>query len=116
MRVSTLIALLVEGEPLTAMLTAGILRDFGYVVLQARTKSEAMAVIAREKNVAVLFTDVDLADGSSGTDLSYQVALQNPNTRIVVTSDRGRPDTLPRGARFVPKPYTDTQLEKAFQV
>jgi CheY-like chemotaxis protein len=109
-----LIALLVEDEPLIAMLACGILRELGYTVFEASTKGEALLVLANEAGVTLLFTDVQLADGSSGIDLSHKVANDWPHIRIVVTSGRMLPTVLPDGAKFVPKPYTARQLAAAF--
>lgn len=110
-----MIALLVEDEPLIAMLANGILLDLGYIVFEARTKGEALTVLANEHGVTLLFTDVQLADGSSGVDLSNEVANDRPDIRIVVTSGRTLPAVLPEGARFVPKPYTAHQLATAIE-
>jgi two-component system, response regulator PdtaR len=111
-----LIALLVEDEPLIAMHAAGILHDLGYMVFEARTKGEALTILANEDSVTLLFTDVQLADGSSGLDLSHQVAKDRPEIRIVVTSGRTVPTHLPGNAIFVSKPYTSDHLAAAFEL
>lgn len=105
-----MIALLVEDEPLIAMAGLSILNDLGYTVLEARKRDEALAVVVSEGKITLLFTDVQLADGSSGADLAHDVANDRPDIRIVVTSGRMRPDALPRGAVFLPKPYNESQL------
>lgn len=107
------IVLLVEDEPLVAMIAGDIMEDLGYQVLDARTASEALAVLATEKFVTLLFTDIDLADGSSGIDLAKDFARLHPGVPIVVTSGRVQPTGLPAGARFLPKPYTEHDLAKA---
>lgn len=105
-----MIALLVEDEPLTAMLADGILRDLGYVVLEARTKGAADKLLMEEGGFTLLFTDVELADGSSGVELAFEVAETRPDVLIVVTSGSQRPSRLPNGAQFMPKRYTDLHL------
>ncbi|MFN7091857.1 MAG: response regulator [Allorhizobium sp.] len=105
--------LVVEDEPLIAMIAGEILEDLGYEVLDARTKREALAVLAVEKAVTLLFTDIDLADGSSGIDLAIVFARLHPGIPIVVTSGRFQPTALPAGARFLPKPYSDQDLAEA---
>lgn len=109
-----MVALLVEDEPLIAMLAGSILRDLGYVVHEARTKGEADQLLLEESGFSLLFTDIELADGSSGVDLAMEVAKSHPAIRIVVTSGRNKPAVLPDGAQFVPKPYTERQLSNAF--
>lgn len=110
-----MIALLVEGEPLIAMLADSILRDFGYTVFEARTKGEAMSILSKEYGIILLFTHIELADGSSGIDLASEVSRLHPNIRILVTSGRHRPSVLPNGAKFVPKPCTASHPAKAFR-
>lgn len=105
-----MIALLVEDEPLIAMLGLSILKDMGYDVFEARTKDEALSVLSHEAGITLLFTDVQLADGSSGADLAHVVAADRPDVHIVVTSGHKRPAVLPDGTAFLPKPYTVSQL------
>lgn len=107
------IVLLVEDEPLIVMIAGEILEDLGYEVLDARTKREALAALAVEKAVTLLFTDIDLADGSSGIDLAIVFARLRPGVPIVVTSGRFHPTALPAGACFLPKPYSDQDLAEA---
>lgn len=107
-------ALLVEDEPLIAWLAIGILQDLGYIVFEARTKHEALAVLGREAGIALLFTDEQLADGSLGSELARQVSNDHPDIRIVITSGCKRPESMPDGAVFVPKPYTERLLASAF--
>lgn len=109
-----MIALVVEDEPLIAMLAAGIMKDFGYTVFEARTKSEALAVLSKGCGITLLFTDIELADGSSGLDLATEVSKTQSAINIVVTSGRRKPAVLPDGAQFVPKPYTEDHLAAAF--
>lgn len=107
------IVLLVEDEPLIAMIGCEMMEDLGFEVLEARTEMEALAVLGVEKGVALLFTDIDLADGSSGIDLAREFARLHPGVPIIVTSGRFRPNALPAGARFLPKPYSDYDLAAA---
>lgn len=107
------IVLLVEDEPLIAMVGCDMMQDLGFEVLEARTKSEALAVLCVESRITLLFTDIDLADGSSGMDVAHEFARLHPGVPIIVTSGRFRPSDLPAGARFLPKPYLDDDLAAA---
>jgi CheY-like chemotaxis protein len=106
-------ALVVEDEPLIAMLAREILTDFGYTVFEARTAGDALSILSLEDGITLLFTDIDLADGSYGVDLAKEIARSRPEISIVVTSGRGRSAVLPRRAQFLPKPYTEEDLAKA---
>jgi DNA-binding NtrC family response regulator len=82
-------ALVVEDEPLIAMLAREMLTDFGYTVFEARTAGDALGILSLEDGITLLFTDIDLADGSSGVDLAKEIARIRPEISIVVTSGRG---------------------------
>ncbi|EKF59108.1 response regulator [Agrobacterium albertimagni AOL15] len=107
------IVLLVEDEPLIAMVGCDMMQDLGFEVLEARTELEALAVLGVEKGVSLLFADIDLADGSSGMDLAREFSRLCPGVPIIITSGRFRPSALPPGARFLPKPYSDHDLAAA---
>jgi two-component system, response regulator PdtaR len=107
------IVLLVEDEPLIAMVGCDIMQDLGFEVLEARTEMEALAVLGAEGHVTLLFTDIDLADGSSGMDVAHEFARLRPGVPIIITSGRFRPSALPAGARFLPKPYSAGDLAAA---
>ncbi|MDZ7875104.1 MAG: response regulator [Rhizobium sp.] len=107
------IVLLVEDEPLIAMVGCEMMEDLGFEVLEARTELEALAVLGVEEDVTLLFTDIDLADGSSGMDLARKFARMRPGIPIIVTSGRFRPTALPAGACFLPKPHSDHDLAAA---
>jgi CheY-like chemotaxis protein len=106
-------ALVVEDEPLIAMVACDMLQDLGYTVFEATTRSEAAAILAETRGVTLLFTDIELADGSSGVDLAREVARGYPEIRIVITSGRTGPNAIPDGARFIPKPYAQQHLASA---
>ncbi len=115
MTVKRQIALVVEDEPLIAMLACDLLSDLGYIVFEARTTKEAMEVLTKVEGILILFTDVDLADGSSGVDLAVRARQQFPTVRIVVTSGRVKPATLPDSVPFIPKPYSRECLTTALR-
>ncbi|MBW8284023.1 MAG: response regulator [Rhizobium sp.] len=109
-------ALVVEDEPLIAMLACDMLHDMGHIVLEARTCKEAMALMETVDGISLVFTDVDLADGSSGAGLAVLVRHQFPTVRIVVTSGRVKPLMLPDSVPFISKPYTRACLTKAMDI
>lgn len=107
------IALLVEDEPLIALDGCEIMEDLGFEVLEARTELEALAILGVESRITLLFTDIDLADGSSGMDLAREFARLRPGVPIIITSGRVRPSALPASARFLLKPYSDYEVAAA---
>jgi CheY-like chemotaxis protein len=112
----TRIALVVENEPLIAMLVCDLLSDMGYVLFEARTCTEAVALLETIEGISLLLTDVDLADGSTGADLAVIANNQFPAVSIVVTSGRGRPEKLPDHVPFIPKSYSRVCLTKTLML
>ncbi|RYE57857.1 MAG: response regulator [Rhizobiaceae bacterium] len=103
--------LVVDDEPLIRMSLAASFEDAGYQVLEARNVLQAIAIIARAP-VAAVVTDVDMPGGLNGLDLVDLVAATSPSTALVVVSGRALPNDyeLPEGARYHPKPYSQTTI------
>ncbi|MGV1754740.1 response regulator [Agrobacterium sp. CG674] len=115
MTVKSQAALVVEDEPLIGMLACDLLSDLGFIVFEARTINEAMCLLTDVDGISILFTEVDLADGSSGLDLAVRAKQQFPTVRIVVTSGRVKPAALPDSIPFIPKPYSRECLTTALR-
>ena len=104
--------LLVEDEWLIAELMAETLEDEGYRVLRAADAHEALRLLQGDK-IDLLFTDIDLARGTSGAVLAREARALEPRLQVVYTS--GGHACLPRGeavagSTFVPKPYRPEQV------
>ncbi len=100
--------LVVEDEALIRFTIADDLREAGFEVLEAATADEAIAVLAREPGIRLLFTDIDMPGSMDGLRLSAVVRDRWPPVRIIVTSGKQvpTPAAMPAGSRFMPKPYT----------
>ncbi len=100
--------LLVEDEEQIRELARRVLTGAGYTVLEASDLAGALRVYTEHTDeIALLFTDVVLPDGS-GADLSRRL----PRLPAIFTS--GRPDERALrdldASRFLPKPYTPEDL------
>lgn len=100
--------LVVEDEALLLLSIAEDLRDAGYRVLEARNADEALAHLAANLDIVVMFTDIDMPGSMDGLRLSAAVRDRWPPIRIIVTSGKRRPaaDLLPVEGMFLPKPYS----------
>jgi DNA-binding response OmpR family regulator len=98
----------VEDEALIRFTIADDLRDAGFEVFEAETADEAIAILMREKEIRLLFTDIDMPGSMDGLRLSAVVRDRWPPVRIIVTSGKQvpSPGLLPAGSQFMPKPYT----------
>ncbi len=95
--------LLVEDDPLIRMNTEEMLKDAGFIVVQAATAEEAIKAL-QTFLIDILVTDINLS-GMSGLDLSQQAKALRPSIVVIfATGDpsaaRGEPDAL-----ILAKPY-----------
>lgn len=106
------IVLLVEDEPLVRLFVADLLSDEQFHVVEAANAEEAFTILKANLQVDVLLTDVEMPPGANGYELARQVHQAWPLLEILVTSGREwpQPNSLPPGAAFLSKPYSNTTL------
>ena len=107
------LVLLVEDEAMVRWNATEILQDAGFQVVEARDGVEAIAVLElRAGEVSALLTDVRMPN-MNGIALARVVHERWPQVGIVITTGAlptGLDLDLPRGARFLWKPYGVTAL------
>jgi two-component system, response regulator PdtaR len=107
------IILVVEDETLLRMLAGDILtEDAGYRVLEAANADEALILLESRHDVRLVFTDVNMPGALNGFALARIVDMRFPGIKVIVTSGLARPGVgdLPKGKRFLPKPYAPSAL------
>jgi CheY-like chemotaxis protein len=99
--------LVVEDEPLVRMDTVDQFEDEGFQVFEASNANDAIALLANNPSVRVLFTDIDMPGGMNGLMLAGAVRKRWPLIKIIVTSGHWemREQDLPVEGRFLLKPY-----------
>jgi DNA-binding NtrC family response regulator len=104
--------LLVEDEPLVRLVTADILIEADFRVIEAANADEALTVLNAKVEVDVLLSDVEMPPGVNGNALAQQVHERWPSTEILITSGREWPQAgdLPPGAAFLAKPCPSDTL------
>jgi PAS domain S-box-containing protein len=110
--------LAVEDDERVRKLTVTRLRHLGYEVLEASSGAEALLLLETSSNVDLLFTDVVMPGGMSGSELSVQVRSLFPGTRILLTSGYSEElasGTMPgaEGLKVLRKPYRQADLARA---
>ncbi|MFB3886025.1 MAG: histidine kinase N-terminal 7TM domain-containing protein [Thermodesulfobacteriota bacterium] len=110
--------LLVEDETSVRNLTAHVLREQGYTVLEAANGSEALSVVLDRavEPIHLLFTDVVMPQ-MGGKELAERLKTMQPNTKILFTS--GYPDStiiyqglLDPDVDFIAKPLSPSSLAR----
>jgi len=91
------------------------LQDLGYRVLEAEDAKSAIAILDRENDVDLLFTDIVLPGGVNGSELARMAAAMRAELKVLFTS--GFPEAafgpggaLPTGASLLVKPYRKDEL------
>jgi signal transduction histidine kinase/CheY-like chemotaxis protein len=107
--------LVVDDEEAVRRVAARTLRREGYRVFEAGDADEALMLVSRDPSVAdLLVTDV-VMPGLSGVELASCIVAARPDVRVLFSSGAhgmraGDSARLPRGAAFLPKPFTPKAL------
>jgi CheY-like chemotaxis protein len=114
--------LVVEDEPTVRELAESIVEDSGYRTLSAATAREAIALLEQDEPIDLLFTDINLPDGSNGMDgleLARQAVELRPRLRVIYTTGGGQTDGMTAlfvdGGIFLPKPYRSELLIRVIE-
>jgi PAS domain S-box-containing protein len=109
--------LLVEDNPMVREFACGQLRALGHEVREAANGREALALLEGGEHFDLLFTDVVMPGGMSGSDLAEAARGLRPGLPVLFTSGytenavlhQGR---LERGVLLLAKPYRRADLER----
>src|SRR6185369_17040098 len=108
------IVLLVEDEDMVRKLAATILKNRGYVVLEARDGSDAIAVSqAHAGRIDLLLSDVTMPE-LSGRELAEKLLTTRPEIKVLFmsghTQDVMLKEGVEAGAPFLQKPFMPKDL------
>jgi CheY-like chemotaxis protein len=76
--------LVVEDEPLVRVNAAEMIEEAGWRALEAENSAEALRVLADHRDVAVLFTDINMPGDMDGLALADCVHKLHPQIELVV--------------------------------
>jgi DNA-binding NtrC family response regulator len=109
------VVLIVEDEAQVLVLAESCLQEHRHRTLSASTIAEASAILEKDQEIDVLFTDIGLRDDlEAGLHLAKQAVEHRPKLKVVYTTGQTVTDGM--RALFVPKsamlakPYTVEQL------
>ena len=108
--------LVVEDDVDVREMIVGILFDLGYRTLVATNAPEALAILKQESAIDLLFTDIVMPGGMSGTELAREASSLRPGLKLLLSSGYAREETQARRMRvefpFIAKPYRPSTLGK----
>ena len=106
------VVLIVEDEFLIRMNAVEMVSAAGFDVVEAENSEEAILILERRIDITVVFTDINMPGSMDGLNLAAAVRGRWPPIKIVATSGLRNVgiDDLPSGSRFLPKPYSRSQI------
>ena len=114
--------LVVEDDPEVLDVTVETLRRIGYEVLTAGDAPAALAVLRREAEIDILFSDIVMPHGMNGVELARVALRLRPQLRILLASgypmsalSGGRGIAVDTGFAFLSKPYRGADLAEALR-
>ncbi|TGE00190.1 response regulator [Methylobacterium nonmethylotrophicum] len=100
------IAVVVENDESVRDFAAAILEETDLAVIACDSAADALAVMREHgSEVALLFTEMQLAGEMDGAALARTVERDWPDVRLVVTSRPGATQAVPDHAIYMPKPW-----------
>ena len=111
------IVLIVEDETLIRMDAIEMIVAAGYEVLEAANADQAIEILEARADISIVFTDVQMPGSIDGLKLAHAVRHRWPPVKIVTCSGhiKVKQHDLPEGARFVPKPYSKSEIAVTFR-
>ncbi len=106
------VVLIVEDEFLLRMDAIDMIAAAGFDVLEAANADEAIEILEARRDVAVVFTDIQMPGSMDGLKLANAVRKRWPRIVLILASGRITPQAseLPAETAFIPKPYREAQL------
>jgi PAS domain S-box-containing protein len=107
--------LVVEDHEDLRVYSAGVLRELGYVVLEASDGRAALDVLQSHNDIALLFTDVVMPAGLDGRQLAEEATRRRPGIKVLFTTGYTRNaivhnGKLDQGVNLISKPFTYREL------
>src|SRR5436190_22919621 len=103
--------LVVEDEVLIRAATGHYLRGCGFQVLEAAHADEALDILAADRSVQLVFSDVRLPGSRNGVDLARIVRTTYPDKKVLLTTGV-TPFPAVDGVTLLKKPYFLVDLER----
>jgi len=106
--------LLVEDEVLVREVAAEDLGEAGFDVTAVSDGDEALAILGRNNDFDLLFTDIRMPGATDGWDLARAAKRMIPGLRVIYATGFGDAgDGLGHGECYVRKPYNLKDLRQA---
>jgi CheY-like chemotaxis protein len=107
--------LVVEDEPLIRFSAVNLVTSAGFLAVEAANADEAIVILQKRSDIRLVFTDVQMPGTMDGIKLCHYVRDRWPPVKLLVVSGQANIAELqlPRGARFLFKPYSNSSVVSA---
>jgi CheY-like chemotaxis protein len=105
------VVIVVEDEVLVRAATARYLREAECIVFEASNAEECLDLLASERSIDVVFTDIRLPQ-RSGLDLMRSIQQTHPHVGVVLTTGMRLEEPVPDGVTLLQKPYALFEIER----
>ena len=114
------VILIVEDDVFVRQIAELMIEDLGHTTLSAFELGDALSVLRSPQHIDALFTDIRLKTADlGGCELARQAVKLWPTLRVLYTTGNSVTDRMKalfvEGAHFLPKPYTQDQLQNAVE-
>lgn len=110
------VVLVVEDEVLVRMVVAEYLRDCGFMVIEAGSAKEALALFKADIDVDAVFSDIQMPGEMDGFGLAQWLRQSRPDVTVILTSGAAsaahRAADLCHEGPLLPKPYDSEEVER----
>lgn len=110
------VVLVVEDEVLVRMVVAEYLRDCGFMVIEAGSAQEALALFKVDIEVDVVFSDIQMPGEMDGFALNQWLRRHRPDVKVILTSGAAsaanKAADLCHEGPLLPKPYDSEDVER----
>jgi DNA-binding NtrC family response regulator len=106
--------LVVDDDVLIRLSIAAYLRECGFVVIEAGDVTEAITIIEAEKDIDLVFSDIQMPGDRDGFALARWLKAHRPAMKVILASGVVRvsamAEELCEHASFIEKPYHEHQV------
>ncbi len=97
--------LVVDDEPLIRALVSDWLAENGVATAEAADGSEAIAYLACDPHVALVFSDINMPGACDGVALAAWIRDNRPDVSVILASAQSSHERFLPDVRFFAKPY-----------
>ena len=99
------VVLVVDDEPLIRALVSDWLFESGVATAEAADGHDAIAYLASNPEVALVFSDINMPGACDGVALAAWIRSNRPDVSVILASAQSSHEGFLPGVRFFAKPY-----------